>query len=279
MIKVVEKVARTEEEAINLAVEELGISLEDAQVEVLEKARAGFLGIGSAPARVRVTCEIEDPVDVKVAAFLEGLFERMGVEAQANVTVNEDGSVAVELVGSGIGALIGRRGETLDAIQHLANYSINRGDKQRVRISIDAENYRAKREESLVKLAKKVADKVLRYRKSMTLEPMNAYERHIIHTALQDVAGVNTFSTGSEPNRRIVVGYDAANAPARSERSGRDNRDRGYRSGRNDRRRYAPKAPAPVEEEYEDEDEQDVEVTPDIIANVEDSKPAAREWC
>lgn len=277
MIKVVEKTARTEEEAINLAVEELGVSLEKVKVEVLEKARSGFLGIGSAPAKVRVSCEFEDPADVKVAQFLEGLFERMGVEATANVTANDDGSIAVELVGSGIGALIGRRGETLDAIQHLANYSINRGDGQRVRISIDAENYRAKREESLVKLAKKVADKVLRYRKSMTLEPMNAYERHIIHTALQEVAGVTTYSTGSEPNRRIVVAFDAATAPARSERP---QRERGYgRSRGNDRRRYAPKQQEPVTYDEEEENEDNEDVTPAVIADIEESRPAAREWC
>ncbi len=277
MIKVVEKTARTEDEAINLAVAELGVSLSECRVEVLEKSRSGFLGIGSAPAKVRVSCEIEDPVDVKVAAFLEGLLERMDVKAQANVTLAEDGSVSVELVGSEIGALIGRRGETLDAIQHLANYSINRGDGQRVRISIDAENYRAKREESLVKLAKKVADKVLRYRKSMTLEPMNAYERHIIHTALQEVAGVTTYSTGSEPNRRIVVAYDAANAPARSERP---QRERGYGRGRgNDRRRYAPKQAAPVTYDEEEETEDNEDVTPAVIADIEESRPAAREWC
>ena len=113
----------------------------------------------------------------------------------------------VELVGENLGALIGRRGDTLDAIQHLTNYAVNRGETKRVRINVDAESYRAKREESLQRLAKKVGAKVTNYRRNITLEPMNAYERHVIHAALQDMPDVTTFSTGTEPNRRIVVAY------------------------------------------------------------------------
>ena len=106
-----------------------------------------------------------------------------------------------------LGAIIGRRGETLDAIQQLTNYSVNRGQSKRVRIHIDAEGYRAKREESLQRLAVKVAGKVVKYRKNMTLEPMNAYERHVIHTALQETPDITTYSIGTEPNRRTVVAY------------------------------------------------------------------------
>ena len=112
------------------------------------------------------------------------------------------------LEGPKLGALIGHRGETLDAIQQLTNYAVNRGRTHRVRIHIDAENYRAKREESLKRLATKVAAKVVKYRRNITLEPMNAYERHVIHAALQDVKGVTTYSIGTEPNRRVVVAYD-----------------------------------------------------------------------
>ena len=111
------------------------------------------------------------------------------------------------LQGENLGAIIGRRGETLDAIQQLTSYSVNRGQAKRARIHIDAEGSRAKREESLQRLAIKVAGKVVKYRKNMTLEPMNAYERHVIHTALQDYSGVSTYSTGVEPSRRIVVAY------------------------------------------------------------------------
>ena len=111
------------------------------------------------------------------------------------------------LQGHGLGAIIGRRGETLDAIQQLTNYSVNRGQSKRVRIHVDAEGYRAKREESLQRLAVKVAGKVVKYRKNMTLEPMNAYERHVIHTALQETPDITTYSIGTEPNRRTVVAY------------------------------------------------------------------------
>ena len=126
---------------------------------------------------------------------------------------------SVELVGENLGMLIGRRGDTLDAIQHLTNYAINRDADKRSRINVDAESYRAKREESLQRLAHKVAGKVARYRRNITLEPMNAYERHVIHAALQDTPDITTFSTGTEPNRRVVVSYSRYKnqAPAREE--------------------------------------------------------------
>ena len=111
------------------------------------------------------------------------------------------------LEGQKLGALIGRRGETLDAIQQLTNYAVNSGSEKRIRVYVDAENYRAKREQSLMALANKVAAKVVKYRRSVTLEPMNAYERHVIHAALQEYPEVTTFSTGTEPHRRIVVAY------------------------------------------------------------------------
>ncbi len=114
---------------------------------------------------------------------------------------------AVELQGNSLGMLIGRRGDTLDAIQHITNYAVNHGQGKRVRINVDAENYRKKREESLIRLANKVAGKVVRSRRNITLEPMNAYERHVIHAALQDYPDVTTYSTGTEPGRRIVVAY------------------------------------------------------------------------
>lgn len=139
--------------------------------------------------------------------FLTGLMAHMEVEATPKITMGEDGSYKVELVGENLGALIGRRGETLDAIQQLTSYAVNRGASKRSRIHVDAENYRAKREESLERLARKVAGKVVKYRRNVTLEPMNAYERHVIHTALQDYPDVTTYSTGTEPNRRTVVAY------------------------------------------------------------------------
>ena len=140
-------------------------------------------------------------------AFLSGLLAHMGVEAAIHVSPKGDNGILVTLEGPKLGALIGHRGETLDAIQQLTNYSVNRSQSKRVRIHVDAEGYRAKREESLQRLAVKVAGKVVKYRKNMTLEPMNAYERHVIHAALQDYPNVTTYSTGVEPNRRTVVAY------------------------------------------------------------------------
>jgi len=124
---------------------------------------------------------------------------------------SEGDTYQVDLVGEKLGMLIGRRGETLDAIQHLTNYTINRDSSKRSRINVDAENYRLKREESLRRLAHKVSGKVIKYRRNITLEPMNAYERHVIHATLQDVADVTTYSVGTEPNRRVVVSYSKYN--------------------------------------------------------------------
>ena len=140
--------------------------------------------------------------------FVSGLLAHMDSAAQVKVYEMEKGRYKVILEGDKLGQLIGRRGETLDAIQQLTNYAVNTGSDKRIRIQMDAENYRAKREQSLESLANKVAAKVAKYRRSVTLEPMNAYERHVIHAALQDVKGVTTYSIGTEPNRRVVVAYD-----------------------------------------------------------------------
>ena len=262
---------KTEEEAIRKALEQLHMDRDDVSVEILERAKSGFLGIGSSPARVRVTYGQEEPeapaapvqpekkpeprpqpipqpkpeqpktrkpeppkAPVKapeppkaaqapaaapeqsvpddnarrITEFLTGLLEHMDSPAQVQVTETEKGRYSVVLEGQKLGQLIGRRGETRDAIQQLTNYAVNSGREKRIRVHVDAENYRAKREQSLESLARKVAAKVTRYRRSVTLEPMNAYERHVIHAALQDVPGVNTYSIGSEPNRRVVVSYD-----------------------------------------------------------------------
>ena len=151
--------------------------------------------------------EVDDEKAAAIRTFLTGLLEQMESPAQVRVYLPEKGRYKVILEGENLGALIGRRGETLDAIQQLTNYSVNRSQSKRVRIHVDAEGYRAKREESLQRLAVKVAGKVVKYRKNMTLEPMNAYERHVIHAALQDYPNVTTYSTGVEPNRRTVVAY------------------------------------------------------------------------
>jgi len=152
--------------------------------------------------------EVDDEKAQAIREFLSGLLGQMECPADIRVYLPEKGRYRVVLVGENLGALIGRRGETLDAIQQLTSYSVNRSGSGRVRIQLDAENYREKREQSLEHLAQKVAEKVVKYRRSVTLEPMNAYERHVIHTALQEVPCVTTYSTGTEPSRRVIVAYD-----------------------------------------------------------------------
>lgn len=288
--KFIDVTGKTEDEAVAAALAQLGMDRDDVSVEILERAKKGFLGIGASPAKVRVTYEVVEesvrkPVEKKpvqaapapekkpervktpapaapaqehrrsekrrndspraecrerpqrqpeksaepaaaaakpvvlgepchdekaqqITAFLTGLLEHMGSSAQVKVYLDPEGRYKVILEGEKLGALIGRRGETLDAIQQLTNYSVNKGGEKRVRIHVDAENYRLKREQSLQRLAHKVAAKVVRYKRSVTLEPMNAYERHVIHTALQEVDGITTYSMGTDPNRRVIVAYD-----------------------------------------------------------------------
>ena len=146
-------------------------------------------------------------VEEKIEQFIAGLLQHMGSNALPHAVKGEDNTYNVELVGEDLGYLIGRRGDTLDAIQHLANYSINRDVEGHIRISVDAEDYRAKREDSLRKYARKKAQQVLKAHRRTTLEPMNAYERHVIHSTLQDMDKITTYSTGSEPNRRVVIEY------------------------------------------------------------------------
>ena len=258
MKKYLEKSGKTEDEAIAAALAELGLERDDVSVEIVARAKSGFLGIGSSPAVVRVEYDAPDEPEetesaeaaaaeertderteaVRAAAeetedapaapkyaegikaeterFLSGLLQRMGIKAEIEISDRENGGLLVNLSGPNMGPVIGRRGETLDAIQHLTNYVVNRGSDKRCHISVDAESYRAKREESLVRLAEKMAAKVIKYRRSMALEPMNSYERHIIHTTLQNFEGVSTSSTGTEPNRRVVISYER---PARQQDS------------------------------------------------------------
>ena len=211
MIKSIEVSGKTEEEAIERALQQLELSRDDVSVEILERAKSGFLGLKSSPAIVRIQYEAKEERTEQVETFLAGLFERMGVEVDMDISEN-DNALNVVLTGKEPGTLIGRRGETLDAVQHLTNYVINRGSSSRIRVNLDAENYRQRRNDTLESLAAKTAEKVAKYRRNMTLDPMNAYERHIIHAALQSHTSVSTYSVGSEPNRRIVVAYGRNNS-------------------------------------------------------------------
>ena len=146
-------------------------------------------------------------VEEKIETFIKGLLEHMDSKAVPHCWKVEGNTYKVDLVGDDLGYLIGRRGDTLDAIQHLANYTINRDVEGHIRINVDAECYREKREDSLRRYARKKAQQVLKARRRTTLEPMNAYERHVIHAALQDMDNITTHSTGVEPNRRVVIEY------------------------------------------------------------------------
>jgi len=146
-------------------------------------------------------------IEEKIEQFIKGLLEHMGSQAVPHAVKGEDNTYLVDLVGEDLGYLIGRRGDTLDAIQHLANYSINRNVEGHIRINVDAEAYREKREESLRRYARKKAQQVLKAHRRTTLEPMNAYERHVIHATLQDMDRITTYSVGTEPNRRVVIEY------------------------------------------------------------------------
>ena len=291
--------------AIESALAQLGLDRDSVSVQVLQQAKAGFLGLGAQPAKVQVTYEVPDPkpepkapekpksalgsasrskpkavaqpvkkpeapkaeepkaepvkeapkaekvekpaapkapkadkpkkpaapkapkaeapkapaepkvyavaeegsVEQKIEVFIKGLIEHMDSNAVPHAWKANDNTYQVELVGDDLGYLIGRRGDTLDAIQHLANYTINRDVEGHIRINVDAEEYRQKREESLRRYARKKAHQVLKARRRTTLEPMNAYERHVIHAALQDMDNITTHSTGTEPNRRVVIEY------------------------------------------------------------------------
>ena len=142
-----------------------------------------------------------------IEQFLKGLLEHMGSNAVPHAWQVDKNTYKVDLVGDDLGYLIGRRGDTLDAIQHLCNYSIKRGSDNHIRINVDAEEYREKREDSLRRYARKKAQQVLKNRRRTTLEPMNAYERHVIHATLQEMENITTHSTGTEPNRRVVIEY------------------------------------------------------------------------
>ena len=307
-----EKTIITSGKTIDLAIEsallQLGLDRDSVSVQVLQQAKAGFLGFGAQPAKVQVTYEAPDPVpekvdkpksalgsasrskpkaaapvkkpeapkpetpkaeapkaekkaekqaektekkaektekkaektekkvekaekkqekkaekkleapkeyapaeagstEEKIETFIKGLLEHMDSKAVPHCWKAEGNTYKVDLVGDDLGYLIGRRGDTLDAIQHLANYTINRDVEGHIRINVDAECYREKREDSLRRYARKKAQQVLKARRRTTLEPMNAYERHVIHSALQDMENITTHSTGTEPNRRVVIEY------------------------------------------------------------------------
>ncbi len=202
MTKTVEKSAKTKDEAIELALSELMASIDEVEVEVIEEGSRGFLGIGSKDAVVKVT--YNDSTEKRAVKFLDGLFAILGEEVKVDTEKKGD-ELAVELSGPDMGMVIGKRGETLDALQHLTSLVVNRGDMDFVKVSLDTENYREKRVRALQSLALKLASKVAKTGRNTSLEPMNAYERRIIHSTLQDHNAVTTYSVGQGVKRKVVI--------------------------------------------------------------------------
>lgn len=199
----VEKTAKSVQEAIEDALMELNAKREDVEVEILDEGAKGIFGlIGTKQARVKVA--LKETSGEKAKKFLLDLFSKMKVNADVVVEENDD-SVLIKIEGDDIGIVIGRRGETLDSLQYLTSLVINKSKEDYKRVVIDIENYRQKREETLVKLANRLADRVMKYKKNITLEPMNPYERRVIHSSLQNHKYVQTYSVGDEPNRKVII--------------------------------------------------------------------------
>ncbi len=200
---------KTVEAAVAAGAEQLGVPVSSVAYEVIEAPKKGFLGFGEVPAKVKVVY-IPTPETVGLA-FVKTVISDMGLRAEAELSAVSGGKreYLITISGEGASALIGHHGETLDALQYLANLAANRREEDEsgsyTRITVDIENYRAKREETLRRLARRTAEKVLKYKRNVTLEPMNSYERRIIHSEVQNIAGVSTNSIGSDNNRRVVV--------------------------------------------------------------------------
>jgi spoIIIJ-associated protein len=199
--------AKTVDEAVKTALDELSANPDDVTIEVIEEGSRGIFGLGSKDATVIVTLkQIEKTSLQKAKEFIDELIDKMKLNCDTNV-VEEDNTIKITVTGPGVGGIIGRRGETLDAVQYLTNLYVNKGktgDSYK-RVMIDSENYRAKREETLIRLANSMASKALKNRRDMILEPMNPYERRIIHSTLQGRPGITTISVGEDPNRKIII--------------------------------------------------------------------------
>lgn len=203
-MKIAEKAGKTVDEAIEAALLDLGVERSRVNVEVLEEpAKKGIFGIlGTRLARVRVSYQ-SDPGEL-ATEFLKRVCHAMDVEIQVEVR-HRDEYWLVDILGKELGILIGRRGDTLEALQYLTNLAVAKQISERVRVIVDVEGYRKRREETLIRLAQRLADKVKRTGTKVALEPMNPHERRIIHTALQEESRISTYSEGEEPNRRVVI--------------------------------------------------------------------------
>ena len=203
----IEVSAKTVNEAIIEACQKLGVTSDRLEYEVIEEGSSGFLGIGSKPAMIKAAVKvIEISLEDRAKNFLNDVFAAMDMEVVVDVVYNEvEKSMDIELSGDEMGVLIGKRGQTLDSLQYLVSLVVNKGEPSYIRVKVDTEDYRNRRKETLENLAKNIAYKVKRTKRAVSLEPMNPYERRIIHSALQNDRYVVTHSEGEEPFRRVVV--------------------------------------------------------------------------
>lgn len=202
-MKLLESTGKTVEKAIELGLKQLDKKREDVEIKVLEQPTKGFLGIiGSKLARVELTVLKKPENEARV--FLEDLFKAMDLEAQIDIRQKND-TLLVNIEGPNMGILIGRRGQTLDSVQYLLSLVVNKNSDKYLKVFVDTENYRQKREDTLIRLANKIASKVNKVGKTMALEPMNPYERRIIHASLQNNPFIQTYSEGEEPFRKVVI--------------------------------------------------------------------------
>jgi spoIIIJ-associated protein len=197
------KTGKSIEEAISLALNELNADENDVYIDVIDEGNKGIFGfIGNKMAKVRVTLR-ESSADI-AKSFLLDVLDRMNIDAEIEVEETEE-SLLLRIQGKDVGIIIGRRGETLDSLQYLTSLVVNKHQEYFKRVTVDIENYRKKREETLIALANRLAERVVKYNKNITLEPMNPYERRIIHSSLQDHSYIETYSIGDEPNRKVVI--------------------------------------------------------------------------
>ncbi|MBR5586742.1 MAG: protein jag [Clostridia bacterium] len=197
------KVGKSLDDAINEGLSELGLSRDEAEIEIIEEGSKGFLGLGAKEACVRIYGKVSP--EKRAVKFLSSMVSRICDDVEYNVETDSEGRVIITMSGPNMGILIGRHGDTLDALQYLTSLYINKISKEYVKIVLDTENYRAKRKDTLVKLARRLGSQVVKTGQSITLEPMSPGERRIIHSTLQNNKLIQTVSVGEEPNRRVVI--------------------------------------------------------------------------
>ncbi len=203
MIKEVIATGKTVAAATEAGAAQLGKSVNEVDFVVIEEPKSGFLGLGASDAKVKVV--IKETPALKALDFIETLLANMGITAEVVIKSEDDEGAELDVVGADLGVLIGRHGDVLDSLQYLATLVANKDLDDFYRITVDVEGYRAKREDTLRSLARRMAAKVLKYKKGFALEPMNAYERHIIHSEVQNIEGVGTYSIGEGADRKIII--------------------------------------------------------------------------